>query len=426
MRASGLRVGSLTSVSAATIVHDWEPSANRHGERSVCVQDETLREGLQNASVQELDVECKVELLHRMAELRIEHASLGMPCAGPHQFESAVRLCREIDQASLPIVPNCGGRTVVGDVAAIVDVAQRTGSKTDAFLFVGSSPVRQLVEGWSLRQLCGFVEEAVGFATKHGLPVTFITEDTTRSSPEHLAVLFKTAVEAGTERICLCDTVGIATPASTQRLVAWTREWLRSQNVSVGIDWHGHDDRGLAIANTLAAMDAGAGRLHATALGLGERVGNAAMETLLVNLRLLGVRTHDLSALGNYAALVAQAAGISIDAAAPVVGENAFRTACGVHAAAIQKAREHGLDELAERVYSGIPPRWVGRRTRIDLGPLSGDANVRSVLQEMGVELDRDGRKALLNAAKSKARLLTHEEIRAFLSERASSHETAE
>lgn len=356
-------------------------------------------------------VETKIRLVHMMDELGIECASMGIPSAGPRQREDVTRLCKEIADGGLNIRPNCGGRTVVADVAHIAEVAQRSGMAVEACLFIGSSPIRQLAEGWDLDRLQNDTREAVAFAVAEGLRVMFITEDTTRSSPLHLGALLRAAIDAGASRVCLCDTVGSAIPQGVRNLVLWVRDLLASLGVDIGIDWHGHRDRGLGLANTLTAIEAGATRVHGTALGIGERVGNTSTEEILVNLRMLGLLDRDLSRLPGFVAAVADALGVSIPPSAPIVGRDAFRTAAGVHAAAVVKAMQRGEDGVADRVYSAVPASWLGRSQEIEVGPLSGRANVIHFMRTHGLREDPGHIAEVLAAAKSSRRVLSEAEV---------------
>jgi len=407
-------------MSEARLVFDWSvhgPHRFRGPER-VTVNDETLRDGLQSPSVTDPPIETKLRILHLMEELSIECASMGLPGAGPRQKEDVTRLCQEIADRRLTIHPNCGGRTLAVDVEAIVEVSQRTGLAVEAYLFIGSSPLRQYAEDWDIDQMLRHSRDAVELATRAGLAVTFITEDTVRSSPEHLEVLLKTAIDAGAVRVCLCDTAGAAIPPGVRNLVGWVKELLRDSGRDVGIDWHGHRDRGLGLANTLAAIEAGAERVHGTALGIGERVGNTATEEILVNLALLGLRDCDLASLPRYVETVADALGVAIPTSQPIVGRDAFRTATGVHAAAVVKARRAGDDWLADRVYSGVPASWLGRSQEIEIGPLSGRSNVIHFLRAHGRDEDPDVVGAVLAAAKESRRVLTEKEVLTILDDR--------
>jgi len=377
------------------------------------LDDETLRDGLQSPSVQDPPLDAKVKILHLMDRLGIETADVGLPGSGPRQKEAVEHLCREIGSCRLKIEANCAARTLEADIRPIADIVQATGVPIEACVFIGSSPIRQYAEEWDLEFIRSLSEEAVRFAVGEGLKVMYVTEDTVRARPEDLRVLFETAVDAGAGRLCLCDTVGSATPWGVKNLVTWVKELLIELGVAdeIGIDWHGHRDRGLSVANTLSAIEAGATRVHGTALGVGERVGNTAMEQLLVNLHLLGWRNDDLSGLQEYVETVSEAIGVPIPVHQPIVGRDAFRTATGVHAAAVIKAQCKGQAWLADRVYSGVPASIIGRRQEIEIGHMSGASNVHFFLSSRGLDDADRVCEAILEAAKKSERLLTEEEV---------------
>jgi 2-isopropylmalate synthase len=402
----------MTSPEDSRLIHDWASQGPHRADwpRGVMLDDETLRDGLQSPSVTDPPVEDKVELLHLMDRLGIETANVGLPGAGQRQQEAVLRLCREIVDQRLRIQPNCAARTMMVDIQPIVEASQRTGARIEACVFIGSSPIRQYAEEWDLEHVLRFTRDAVGFAVREGLPVMYVTEDTVRSSPDDLRVLLTAAIDAGAERVCLCDTVGAAVPEGAMNLVTWVRELIGSLGADVGIDWHGHRDRGLDLANTLAAIRSGATRVHGTALGVGERVGNTPMEQLLVNLRLLGIRDDDLGCLPDYVELASRSIGVPVPVNTPIVGADAFRTATGVHAAAVIKAERKGQEWLADRVYSGVPAAWVGRHQQIEIGPMSGLSNVRHFLAVRGLESSPAAEQALLEAAKRSDHVLGEEE----------------
>jgi 2-isopropylmalate synthase len=398
------------------LIHDWSTAGADPAPRpaAAMLDDETLRDGLQSPSVVDPPLELKVEILHLMNSLGIETADVGLPGAGPRQREAVERLCREIADHRLRIRANCAARTMVVDIQPIADVSQKTGVPIEACVFIGSSPIRQYAEEWDLQRILRHTREAVEFARREGLDVMYVTEDTIRAAPEHLRVLFTAAVDAGAKRLCLCDTVGAAVPRGVGNLVRWTRGLLDELGAGgrVGIDWHGHRDRGLDVANTIAALEAGATRVHGTALGVGERVGNTPMEQLLVNLKLLGWRDDDLTRLPEYVAAVSRAVDVPVPINQPIVGRDAFRTATGVHAAAVIKAQKKGAAWLADRVYSGVPASWVGRGQEIEVGHMSGASNVLFYLESRGLPSSPDVVQAVLAVAKQSERLLTDAEIR--------------
>jgi isopropylmalate/homocitrate/citramalate synthase len=400
------------------LVFDWNgvELPARPFPTTVSFDDETLRDGLQSPSARHPSLEERIRFLELAAALGITSADVGLPGAGARAAAEAEALCKAIFDAGLPLAPNCAARTSEEDIRPILEISNRTGRSVEVALFLASSPIRCHVEGWALTDLLSRTERAVSFAVGHGAPVTFVAEDATRSHPDDLRRVYGAAVRSGATRVCVADTTGQATPLGTFRLVAFVKELLGDLGTpDVGLDWHGHDDRGLAVANALAAAWAGADRLHATALGVGERVGNAPMEQLLVNARLLGWAKPDLSRLMDYARHASQITGVPIAPGAPVVGRDAFRTSTGVHAAAIVKAGQKGNEELVDLVYSAVPAAWVGRRQEIEVGPMSGASNIRSWLLSHGYDDDQVVLGRILAAAKQADHTLTEEELRALV-----------
>jgi 2-isopropylmalate synthase len=397
------------------LVYDWAATDTDGSEsgKLAMLDDETLRDGLQSPSVTDPPTDVKITILHLMDRLGIETADVGLPGSGPRQRDAVERLCREISSQRLRIKANCAARTMIVDIQPIADVVQKTGVPIEACVFIGSSPIRQYAEEWDLEHLLRHTREAVEFAVREGLEVMYVTEDTIRANPKDLRVLLTAGVEAGAGRVCLCDTVGAAVPKGVMNLVKWVRELLAEIGVGdkVGIDWHGHRDRGLDVANTLAALEAGATRVHGTALGVGERVGNTPIEQLLVNLKLLGWRNDDLTALPEYVDTVSKAVGVPIPVNTPIIGRDAFRTATGVHAAAVIKAKNKGEAWLADRVYSGVPASWVGREQEIEIGHMSGASNVVYYLKARDLPDTPEVVQAVLAVAKKSERLLTEDEI---------------
>ncbi len=403
------------------LIHDWNTGAGGFDWSACRVQlnDETLRDGLQCPSVTDPGIEDKRHLLHLMTSLGIASADIGLPGAGPRAREHTLALAREVATARLPLDINCAARTVVADVEPVVRISQEVGVPIEAATFIGSSPIRQYAEDWTLERMLRVSEEAVSFAVREGLPVMFVTEDTTRAAPDTLRALYGHAIGWGARRLCLADTVGHATPDGVRRLVRFVRqEIIAPSGEDVKLDWHGHRDRGFGLANCLAAIEAGADRVHATALGIGERVGNTEMDLLLINLRLLGAHDHDLSTLPEYSQLVSRACGVPIPPGYPVLGEDAFRTGTGVHAAAIIKARRKGDAWLADRIYSGVPAGDFGLRQRIDISPVSGLSNVRYWLEEHGYDAaDESLCQLLFDAAKHVDRVLHDDELHAMIAD---------
>ena len=389
------------------LIHDW----NTPEERAAAIQfdDETLRDGLQSPSARDPELDQKLALVHLMDELGIDTADVGLPGAGARARQHITTLVREMDE--LEITPNVACRTLVTDIQPVVGVVQETGVAVEVCAFIGSSPIRQFAENWELDTMLRLSREAIEFCTRENLPSMFVTEDTTRAHPDHVRALYSTAIEAGAARICVCDTCGHATPSGVKKLVGFVKSIVDELDADVGIDWHGHRDRGLGLANALAAIEAGATRVHATALGVGERAGNTEMDLLLVNLKLAGLIDNDLSKLGEYCRLASAAVGLPIPANYPVFGKDAFETATGVHAAAVIKAFRKGDHWLANRVYSGVPADLFGLEQVIAVGPMSGKSNVTWFLEKRGIKASDEQVQRVLDLAKKTPRLLTEAEI---------------
>jgi 2-isopropylmalate synthase len=405
------------AVGTEDLIYDWNVAEGGEltpARGKVEIDEETLRDGLQSPSVESPAIEDKIRILHFIAELGIESANIGLPGAGPHVVQDVERLAQEIVDQKLPVLANCAARTMIRDIEPIVEIAQRTGLEIEASCFIGSSPVRQYTENWTLDRMLELSRDAVAYATGEGLPVMFVTEDTTRANPEDLRQLYTTAVEAGARRVCIADTVGHATPNGTRNVVRFIREVVDATGEEVKVDWHGHQDRGLGVINSLVAAAAGADRVHGTALGIGERVGNTSVDLLLVNMQLLGWIDRDLSKLAEYCEFVSEKTGVALPDNYPVIGRDAFRTMTGVHAAAIIKARAKGDEWLADLVYSGVPAALFGRRQVIEIGPMSGESNVVCWLEEHGLEAAPELVTAIFNRAKESTKVLEEPEVLAI------------
>ncbi|RME25030.1 MAG: 2-isopropylmalate synthase [Deltaproteobacteria bacterium] len=398
---------------AAELIYDWghpDPAP-----RKIRVFDETLRDGLQGPSVIDPEIDDKLRIVDLLDAVGADHVNIGLPGAGPRNLAHTRAMAHHLVEQRRRIAPACAARTVVADIEPIARVSQEAGIAIEVMTFLGTSPIRRYVEHWDEDRLLTYSSDAIRFAVSEGLPVTFVTEDTIRSRPELLEKLFRNAIELGVNGLCLCDTAGSATPPAVRNLVRWTRALIDDMGADVRIDWHGHNDRDLALANSLAAAEAGADRLHGTVLGVGERVGNTALDALMVNLRLLGEIDADLTALPELAAVVSRALGWPIPANHPVLGADAFRTATGVHASALLKARRTGDEEITDLVYSGVPASMVGRHQVVEIGPMSGLSNARWWMAEHGMEPDDEAGRAVLAAAKQSDRVLTDDEIAAII-----------
>jgi len=399
------------------LIYDWNTVAGTAwppGKR-VLLDDESLRDGLQSPSVSNPPIEEKLRILHLMESLGISLVDIGLPGAGARHCQDAERLAREIADCKLKIKPNCAARTHANDIRPIAEISQRVGLPIEAATFIGSSPIRRYTEGWSDDFLLKTTEEAVKFARSLGLEVMYVTEDTSRCDPETVRRLYRTAIECGARAIVVCDTCGHATPAGVSALIGFVLEQVvKPSGEKIRLDWHGHCDRGLGVANALAALAAGADCVHGTAVGIGERVGNTQMDIMLVNLKLMGVSPwadQDLTRLKDYCLAVSRATGVPIPKNYPVMGDDAFRTATGVHAAAVIKAYRKGDTELANTVYSGVPSHYFGMEQIIEIGPMSGKSNVIFWLEKRRIPPTDQIVDRIYQLAKASDRCLTEEEI---------------
>jgi 2-isopropylmalate synthase len=404
------------SIQAADLLFDWNLEDGCDlAPGSVELYDESLRDGIQSPSVTDPGIEEKKQLLRLMDQLGIHWADIGLPGAGPRAVADVTALAETIRDEGLKVRPSCAARTLVADVEPVVRIAAETGVQLEVMAFIGSSPVRQFVEDWDRPMMQRCVEESIAYAVKADIPACLVTEDTSRARPDTLEDLYRRAIDQGAYRICLCDTVGHATPAGARRLVTWARELVERSGAKVLVDWHGHNDRGLSIPVTLAAYQAGADRIHGCGLGIGERVGNTPMDQLLVNLHLMGVIQQDLTALTDYCQAISSACRVPIPYNYPVMGRDAFRTATGVHAAAVIKGERKGAEGLADAVYSGVPASLVGRHQEIEISHMSGMSNVIYWLRAHKLTADQAVCKAILEKAKKGNRVLTEDEILALV-----------
>ncbi len=404
-------------MSLAELVYDWNTidpllvPPNRH----ISFDDETLRDGLQSPSVSEPAVARKIELLHLMDALGIDTADIGLPGAGGTHAAGVELMAREIAEKKLKIRPNCAARTHRNDILPIVEISQRAGIAIEACTFIGSSAIRFFAEDWTLEKLLQLTEEAVTFAVSEGLPVMYVTEDTTRANPETLRALYTTAIRCGAKAVCVCDTVGHSTPDGARAVVRFVKNIIEEQGGNIRLDWHGHQDRGLGVINSIAAIQGGADQVHGSALGIGERVGNTPMDQLLVNLKLMGWIENDLSRLGEYCALTSEACDWPIPLNYPVFGRDAFRTATGVHAAAVIKSYRKGDTELADLVYSGVPAGQFGLEQVVEVGPMSGKSNVIYWLEKRGLDANEETVNRIYERAKQATAVLSDDEIKQLI-----------
>jgi 2-isopropylmalate synthase len=408
------------------VIFDWNVSGPALSPvmRRVELHDETLRDGIQSPSVFDPDRATKKRVCTLLNAVGVDSVNVGLPGAGPRAADDSQALLEHIRDTGLSIRPGCAARTHPSDIQPIIDLSKTTGVPVEAFMFLGTSPIRMYAEKWDEDRLEDLTRTAVRMAVEAGIPATFVTEDTVRSRPTTLRRLFTAAVDEGATRLVLCDTVGHATTNGVFNLVQWTHNLLLGLGVRdrVKLDWHGHNDRGFALPNALYAIEAGVDRVHGTILGIGERVGNTALDLMLVNLKLMGVESGDLKDLGQLADLISEGCHWPIPLNYPVFGSDAFRTGTGVHAAAVIKAVNRGDAWLADRVYSGVPASWFGREQEIGIGHQSGVSNIRYWLKRRDIEASDTLIQAIFTRAKSGSQMLEDAEIMAVVEAHAEAH----
>ncbi len=371
------------------------------------VLDTSLRDGLQGGNIKHPNRERKAELLSKMIKSGVDAIDIAIPIARRRHLREAKELVKLIP-ANIRIT--CLARTQEQDIKAALELAESAGRPIETIIFCGASQVRMWVEGWNVDQLRDWMSQSVSLATREGLIANVATEHTTQADPEAIKEIYKAGLDAGGKMVCIADTSGAADPLSTSNLVHFFREEVIPGYGDIPIDWHGHNDRGLAVANSLAAIQSGASRIHTTMLGIGERAGNTPFEQVMVNLKIAGdPKRGDISAITEVSKFSAKIFGRSIPVNSPVIGEGIFTTGSGIHAAAELKARELSLSGMTP--YSIIHPGWIGRETDVVVGPLSGAANVIWVTRRLGLEYSEALETRLLDIAQRTNDVLTDEQV---------------
>ena len=391
------------------LVYDWNQSEGNPKVVSLC--DETLRDGLEGGVNRLPSLDEKLELLSLAHSSGIGDVMVGFP-GQEIAYREALEICKGVSAKGLNTRLGLLGRMVEADIEAIDRIRQASGCSVVAHLFIPCSPIRRFVDQWDIDELERLTRLGVRLANQLGLPVNFSPEDTSRAEPKVVEHLCQVAVEEGATEITVCDTVGYLTPLGTSKLVQHLRHFLDTKVGKVRLDFHGHNDRGLALANSLAAVAAGADCIQGTVLGIGERAGNAPLDLVMINLQMQGLWNCDtLVNLKEYCLEVARLCNLSIPDKYPVFGKQSFSTQMGVHASAILKAKRHHNGELATCVYSGVDPNLVGLNYDVQVGPFSGRANVKFLMHQHNITLADEAIDHILEKARTENRILTKTEI---------------
>jgi isopropylmalate/homocitrate/citramalate synthase len=372
----------------------WTGEVNRPYvfEAEVGFYDTTLRDGEQTVGVV-LDPQQKLEIARGLAEAGVERIEAGFPRVSQDDWD-AVKL---IADAGLPAEVWGFSRAVRADVEALVDLGVQAS--------VIEAPISDLkleALGVSREEMLRRIREAVSYAAQSGITVAYFGVDSTRADPAFFDEVYAAAVEAGATELVVVDTIGVATPEAVHELVG------RTQVLGVPVHFHGHNDFGLATANAVAAVRAGARWIHGTVNGMGERAGNANIGEVALALRALwGIETKlDLARIRALGDRVRELSGYTLEPWKPLVGENLFRRESGAVASQFH-------DPPAIEPYSS---ELVGAKRSIVLGKKSGIDSIRIKCEELGLDVSEDAQRELLARVKAlgaeKRGLVTDDEFR--------------
>lgn len=333
--------------------------------KEIRIFDTTLRDGEQTPGVS-LTPKDKLKIAKKLDELGVDAIEAGFAAATKGEFEAMKLIANEGLKAEIFSF----ARGSKKDIDAVID------SDADAvFLVIPSSEIHIKHKlGKTYEEVLKLAEECIQYAKDHGLKVEFGAEDATRSDLSFLKRLISVSLDSGADIITPCDTVGVLTP---EKAYALYLDLVKSfPGATFGV--HCHDDFGMAVANSIAALRAGAKEVHTTINGIGERAGNAALEEVAVALRLLyGANLSvKLSLLYEASMLVSKFTGVQVQPNKAIVGENAFSHESGIHTHAILNN---------PLTYEPIPPDLVGRTRRLVVGKHAGSKGIKAVLNEMGI-----------------------------------------
>ncbi|MGQ9718533.1 MAG: 2-isopropylmalate synthase [Nitrososphaerales archaeon] len=341
--------------------------------------DTTLRDGEQTPGVS-LTPEEKLEIARQLDRLGVDTIEAGFPIASKGEMEGIKLIAKEglstevcglarVNKSDIDVALDCGVQCIHVFIATS-DIHIKYKLKIDR-----EEALRRAVEG-------------VEYAKSHGVQVEFSAEDATRSDVDYLKRVYKAVEEAGADRIDVPDTVGIMMPSRMYQLVGEVKKVVK-----LPISLHCHDDFGMAVANTLAGVEAGASRAHVTINGLGERAGNAALEEVVMALHsLYGKKTRiNTRLIYETSRLVSELTGIIVQPNKAIVGDNAFGHESGIHT--------HGVLSMP-LTYEPIEPEMVGRKRWIQAGKHAGAHGISATLKDMGWQPTEDQLKEIVNRVK--------------------------
>lgn len=380
------------------------------------IDDETWRDGMQGTqAAHHPNTDQKSTYIKSAADFGyVDHLDIGFPASGPTHRKEMVDLVNFSTTRKLPLTFSAAGRgAAIDDGKSILEVAQKTGNPLRADLFLDASSMRASVEGWDRDEKLRQTMKNIAFLKKEGLPVMFVPERASVTSPQELFEVCTMAAEEGVDRIAIADTTGVLDPIGTQKLLREVFENIGKRYPKIKFDFHEHNDLGMATGNCIVAAMEGVDGLHATARGVGERAGNTKLEELLVVLDIKGLRKIDGSHIQEFAQMAADILGLPIAPHEPIVGQRSTETASGVHASTYEKVRK---GENLPDIYFPFHPEDYGLRPLVKVGPLSGLANVYALCERLGIkDVTEERARELLDIAKNEWRLLSEQDIRSII-----------
>ena len=365
---------------------------------NIRIFDTTLRDGEQSPGVS-LTVEDKIEIAKQLSLLGVDAIEAGFPSSS----EGEKKVIKDIVKAGWE-TEICGlSRANRNDIDAAIECEVDT-----VHVFIPTSPVQmKYAVNMTPEQVLSAAVDSVEYVKKHGLICEFSPMDATRSELPYLKKVCKAAQEAGMDRLNVPDTVGIMIPKTMAKLI----EELKTV-VTVPISVHCHDDFGMAVANSLAAVEAGASQVHCTINGLGERAGNASLEEIVMALHMLYKRKTSVNTrlLYSTSRMVATLTGLSVQANKAIVGENAFAHESGIHT--------RGITEKP-LTFEPIKPELVGRTRKLVAGKLAGTRGIKAELDEIGIHPSEEQLKEIVQRVKAlgdKGKMVTDADLIALTS----------
>ena len=391
------------------LLTDWNEKKTFKN-KSIVIEDDTLRDGLQSALLRIPNYFEKKELVTLAHASRIKYVMLGFPGASEDAYHECRLLVQFIRDMQWPLVPRLLGRANQSDMAAICRLQEETGVPLQADFFINICALRLKVEGWNLATITQMIHQASEQLDRHGVSYSISLEDATRSDTSIIEKMLCTIVNTKAIAIVLCDTVGACLPSGVANLLRFVKKTIAAHNSHIFQWWHGHNDRGLALANALCALDHGIDGISGTFLGIGERSGNICIEQIMLHLNQYYGSAYCLDSARQYCSLLSRYTEYTMPINQPLFGNQSFTTTAGTHIRALEKAKRFGTG-AHDLLYSSVAAHDLGRQQQIMLGPMSGRSAVKSVLEQIGESYDEKKISTLFNYFKKIQKPITVQEF---------------